>query len=211
MLIRKDYIENDGLLGIWKISESNAGLIHLLPENQREEAKKYISTLKSNRRIQEWLTTRTLLFALIGEEKMIVNDDDGRPFLEDNSYHISISHTKNYVAVLLHKRLIVGVDIETISERVNKIAGKFVSEKEFIDMSQTTIHRLLHWSAKETMFKMLDGGGIDFKKHLFIEPFTPQSQGIIRGMETKTALRNDYAIHYEVHADFVLTWALNER
>ncbi len=210
MLIRKEHIENEGLLGIWKISESRSELIDLLPESQRVAAQKYISKLKSGRRILEWLSTRVLLFSLIGKEKTIANKRDGRPFIEDGALNISISHTKDYVAVLLHKTNTVGIDIETVSERVRKIAGKFISEKEVIDKSRQTVHMLLHWSAKETMFKILEESEIDFKKHLYIVPFTPQEKGIIQARECKTDKRQYFRIHYEVHPDFVLTWAITQ-
>lgn len=208
MLQRKENIDNEGVLGIWYIAESQDELINLLPPNQQNEARQYVATLKSERRVLEWLATRTLLFALVGEEKTIANNRDGKPYLLDGSYQISISHTKNLVAILLHKQRIVGIDIETIAERVNKISERFVSGNEFIDASQQTVHRLLHWSAKEVMFKMLEENEINFKEQLFISPFTPQEKGVIQARELRTELHRFFRIYYEVHFNFVLTWSI---
>ncbi len=210
MLQRKENIDNEGVLGIWHIAESQEELINLLPPNQQNQARQYVSELKSERRILEWLATRTLLFALVGEEKTIANNRDGKPFLLDGSYQISISHTKNLVAILLHKQRVVGIDVETIAERVNKISERFVSENEFIDVSQQTVHRLLHWSAKEVMFKMMEENEINFKEQLFISPFTPQEKGIVQAQELRTDSRQIFRIHYEVHSHFVLTWSIGE-
>lgn len=209
MLLRKEHIDGGGLIGIRKITGKPEVLFNLLPEKQQIEAENYISNMRSQRRITEWLTTRVLLFELLGDERIIGNRPDGRPFLIDDSYKISISHTKNYAAILLHKHYSVGIDVETISGRVSKVAGKFISEDEFIDSTQKVIHQLLHWSAKETMFKMMEESEIDFKKHLHILPFKPQEKGIFQAYETKSERRKTFQIHYEILPDAVLTWAVD--
>lgn len=210
MLLRKQHIDEDGLIGIRRIIDNHQILLDSLPRTQQKLAGEYISKIRSERRIIEWLTTRVLLFELLGEEKIIGNRLDGRPFLLDNSYKISISHTKDYAAILLHKHYSVGIDVETISERVIKLADKFISEEEYIDPSQKVIHQLLHWSAKETMFKMMEEGEIDFKEHLHIQPFMPQEKGIFQSFESKTHQQKQFQIHYEILPDVVLTWAVDK-
>jgi phosphopantetheinyl transferase len=209
MLLRKEHIDGDGLIGIGKITDNHQALLHSLPQTQQRVAEEYISKMRSKRRVIEWLTSRVLLFELLGEEKIIDNRPDGRPFLIDGSYKISISHTKDYAAVLLHKQFSVGIDVETISERVSKLADKFISKSEYIDHSQQVIHQLLHWSAKETMFKMMEESEIDFKDHLHIHPFHPGEKGVFQASESKTPQQKMFQIHYEVLPDAVLTWAVD--
>ncbi|BBD44332.1 4'-phosphopantetheinyl transferase family protein [Petrimonas sp.] len=209
MLLRKEHIDGDGLIGIGKITDNHQALLLSLPQSQQKAAEEYVSKMRSERRVIEWLTTRVLLFELLGEEKMIDNRPDGRPFLIDGSYKISISHTKDYAAVLLHKQHSVGIDVETISGRVSKLADKFISENEYIDHSQQVIHQLLHWSAKETMFKMMEESEIDFKEHLHIHPFNPERKGVFQANESKTPQQKTFQIHYEVLPDAVLTWAVD--
>ncbi len=210
MLQRKEFFDDGAILGVWSITESVAELIDLLPENQRPCAQEYIAGIKSEHRAVEWLATRTLLFELVGEEKTIAKNSDGKPYLTDNSYNISISHTKNkFVAIILHKQHVVGVDIEVISDRVKKISERFISEKEFVDETQPTIHQLLHWSAKEVIFKIMNENEINFKEHLFISRFFPQKKGIMAAQEFKTEKHQSFQIYYEVHFDFVLTWAVD--
>ncbi len=209
MLLRKEHIDGDGLIGIGKITDNHQALLRSLPQTQQRAAEEYVSKMRSERRVIEWLTTRVLLFELLGEEKIIDNRPDGRPFLKDGSYKISISHTKEYAAVLLHKQYSVGIDVETISERVKKLADKFISENEYIDLSQQVIHQLLHWSAKETMFKMMEESEIDFKEHLHVHPFRPGEKGVFQASESKTLRQKTFQIHYEVLPDAVLTWAMD--
>ena len=115
MLLRKEHIDGEGLIGVRKIIGKPEDLLNLLPEKQQIEAEKYISKIRSERRIVEWLTTRVLLFELMGEDKIIGNRLDGKQFLMEDSRKISISHTKDYAAILLHKHYSVGIDVETIS------------------------------------------------------------------------------------------------
>lgn len=188
------------------MEESIDELMHLFPVNLRNEAILYLKNIKSKQRSVEWLSTRIMLFELIGEDKIVLNNDDGRPYLADNSFNISITHTKNYAAILLHRTYQVGIDIEIRSERVKKVADKFISDNEYIDPDQKTVHQLLHWSTKESMFKLMNEQGIDFKDHLYVEPFTPSTQGVIKATESKTLQRQTFNVHYEVHKDYVLTW-----
>lgn len=208
MLIRREHIDSGGLLGIWKMNESREELLMLFPEHMRSDAVDHVKDIRSERRTIEWLSTRILLFRLLDEEKTILNHADGKPFLEDGSHHISISHTKDYAAVLLHDTHPVGIDIEFRSERVKKVAEKFIADEEYIDPSQKTVHQLLHWSAKESLFKLMEENEIHFKYHLYIHPFTPVSKGIITATETKTDRNRTFNIHYEVHPDYVLTWVI---
>ena len=211
MLIRKENFGNGGLMGIWKIDETLDELLKLFPYEIRKEAKNGIADIKSNRRATELLSTRIMLLKLLGEIKTINNREDGKPYITDGSYNISISHTKDYAAILLHKTQPVGIDIETISERVEKVAGRFISEDEYIDPSQKVIHQLLHWSTKECMFKLINESGIDFKQQLHILPFTPNKKGTIDAFETKTIKNKNFKINYEVHSTYVLTWVVDTK
>lgn len=211
MLIRKEHTSNNGLLGLWKITENKEELLQLFPDGLRAKAHDHVSGMKSERRAREWLSTRLMLQLLLNdEEKIVRHRRDGRPYIPDGSYNISISHTTEYAAILLHETQNVGIDIEIRSERIERLASKFISETEFVDESQKTVHQLLHWSAKESIFKQMDEIEIDFKQHLHIKPFTPQEKGIINALETKSERHRNYELEYEIHPDYVLTWGFSE-
>ena len=174
----------------------------------REKAEKKLHTIKSEKRSLEWLAARVMLSELLHEEKIIKHTPEGRPQLSDKSYHISISHSGNHAAILLHPQRRTGIDIETRSNRILRVSQRFVSEKEYIDNTQKTLHLLLHWSAKETLFKLMHASQIDFKTHLLIEPFRLALSGEIRAHELKTKKQQSFRIFYEIHPLYVLTWAL---
>ncbi len=206
MLIRKEQLQSGALLGVWEMNESHEELLSQFPERLRSEADRYLEHIRSERRCIEWLATRLMLFQLLGEEKIIHNREDGSPYLDDGCQRISISHTRDVAAMLLHEWAPVGIDVETRTERVSRIADKFIAPNEYIDPKQKTVHQLLHWSAKESLFKLIGLQGIDFREHLQIAPFTPGDKGVMQATETRSKKAGTYTIYYEVHPRYVLTW-----
>ena len=206
MLIRKEFLDKDSLLGIWKITETRDKLFNMLSKNNQEKAQRYLSNIKSNKRVLEWLSSRLLLQLLTNDDKTIEYTDQGQPILVDESFQISISHSKDYAVVLLHKNKKVGVDIENYSDRILKIEKRFISDLEYIDPNNRTLHLILHWCAKETLYKLMNSTDIIFKKHLHVEPFQIQNKGLIKARENFTNDGFLFDINYEVEPDYVLTW-----
>ena len=197
---------NDLIIAISPIRFSSIELLSLL------ENKDYYTSIqekKSESRKQEWLSIRLLLKEILGEEKEIVYCESGKPVLKDQSYNISISHTKGYISLILNKNKSVGIDIERISNRVYNIRSRFLNEKEEVNISTQNelIHLLLHWSAKETLFKILEENDVDFKTQLHIYPFEPiiNEWGQFMASETKTEKKETFVIDYLVTKEYVLT------
>lgn len=195
--------------GIWKMDEPVEVLLELLPE--REYYEHELQRFTAPHRKLEWLSVRALLFRLLGRHKVVCYEPSGKPYLANNSYHISISHTKGYVAVILSAVKSVGIDVEQYSRRVHKVAHKYMREDESVSPydGDDTWSLLLHWSAKEVMFKCMDTAEVDFREHLRIEPFIPQEQGVFVGHEYRTGQQRDFLIHYLIHPEFVMTWQTN--
>ena len=128
-----------------------------------------------------------------------------QPYFENDVCRLSISHTANYVAVLFSRVAEVGIDIETVSNRVMKLRQRIVSSREKAD---TLYETLLHWSAKETMFKCLNATEVDFREHLHIFPFVVSSEGVFNAVEYRTRQNLHFEIHYRICSDFVLTYTV---
>jgi phosphopantetheinyl transferase len=197
----------NNIIAVVPLQEDSASLLSRLSFKER-----YLSTIErmTENRKREWLAIRVLLKELTGEEKEILYNSFGKPYLSDNSYHISISHTKGYAALILNVENKVAIDIERITPRIENIWKRFVNEGEEKALSQShkRIHLLLFWSAKESIFKQLGTENVDFKLHLHIQPFEPVL-GEWRDFEvyeTHTCNQNCFKIKYFVHEDYVLTY-----
>lgn len=207
MALLMHHKEDTLIWGIWQMNEPYEVLCDVLQDTTLvAQAEKRFA---SQHRRQEWLSVRLLMYRLLGEHKEIAYQSSGKPYLADGSYHISISHTKGYVAVILGNSP-VGIDIEQYGERVCRISPKFMRDDELpVSYCGSNVWSLLlHWSAKEVMFKCMDTAEVDFKKHLCIFPFSPQEAGTFRAQEFKTARRYTFLVNYLLHSDFVMTWSV---
>ena len=201
--------DEGGTWGIWKVTESPEVLLSYLTAESYDPAE--MAKFKCTSRQLEYLAVRVLVKALTQKEYRISHFPSGKPYLEDHSLNITVSHTKGYVAVGLHPTKEVGIDIEHVSERVLNVTSRFVRPDEFPGIStyptNTRLYLyLLGWSAKETMFKVLNESEVDFLQHLKVSKFALQTSGVFVGHEMKTPKKRAFGIHYHTHPDFVLTY-----
>ena len=205
--IAQTFLQNQNILVVVPLQEDSESLLSRLSFKDRYLP--VIEKMTENRK-REWLTIRVLIKELLGEEKEILYNSLGKPYLSDNSFFISISHTKGYAALILNKENEVAVDIERITSKVENIRKRFVNEEEEKALSQSNerINLLLFWSAKESLFKRLCVENVDFKTHLHIRPFEPVlgEWSSFDAYETRTKNQNCFTIQYFVHEDYVLTY-----
>ena len=198
---------NDTQWAVWKVEESLEALLALLPDARRVCCEQELLQFASERRKIEWLSVRALLYFMLKEDKQIGYSSEGEPFLTDDSFFISISHTKVYVAVILNPKTPVGIDIEQYGKRVHKVFDRFIRPDEQVEAYQgdTTWGGLLHWSAKETVFKCMKNADADLRK-LCLSHFIPQKEGTFQVREYATEGQSLFSVGYRICEDFVLTW-----
>ena len=208
MLYQKKKLANGAALGVWKIEENEEELLTFF-EQKRQEYATEIARFGYPARKLEFLSVRLLLKELTGNENSVVYDSNRYPSLVGNEFKISVSHTTGYASVIVHPSVNVGVDIEQKRDKIVRLKHKFLGQDELenIDKENELEHLLLHWSAKETMFKMMGETDVDFISHLHISPFTPAQEGTIYGKETKSAGRRNFILDYQIDNDFVLVWS----
>ena len=140
---------------------------------------------------------------MTGAKQVILHDKSGKPYLDGNM-QISLSHTKGYCAVIVSDSRAVGIDIEYMSDRVDKIARKFIRNDEPM---ATTIQKLLLWSAKEAVYKLFSSYRLDyFEMRVF--PFEVSWQGIMRIENLRNHSIVDVA--YRVCQNYVLTYTIGD-
>lgn len=211
MPILKHWNERGAVWGIWKVTESADDLYALLSPLSAVQSE--LEQLKSPSRQLEYLAVRVLIKTLLGKECLISHEPSGKPVFAELTYHLTISHTKGYVAVGIHPDKEIGIDIEYVAERVRKVTPRFVRKDELPglenhDSSDQLYELLLVWSAKETLFKVLNLSEVDFLEHLHIKPFTLYGTGTLSGCEYRTKNGKSYIISYLTHPDFVCTYVV---
>ncbi len=199
--------KNEEYLKVYEINESVDELLGLLQLSDYDQLK--FKNIVSEKRKLEFLGIRLAFKELFGTEKDIRYDSDGKPFFNDNSYKISVSHSKKWVAVIAHPIRQVGVDIECRTDKIQKIYKRFLSEIEQDELSngQNISQLLLAWSAKETLFKIIGNEAVDFSKQLRIFPFEIKDQGEITAEHIQT--KTNYKLSYIQTSAYTLVWCLS--
>lgn len=208
-IIRETYLKPDGYLAFWKIDEDFDALYNMVSLTREEEDLLY--GFKSPKRQLEWLSVRLLVRHMTGKPNRIVYNGQRKPFLEDRSHHISISHSDDLTAVFLSKTHRVGLDLEKQSHKVQRIAHKFINDQEYIDGTDVEIedyHLYIHWCIKEAIYKICDKQDINFKENIFVEHFTPESAGSVKARLDNIHGLTDFDVHYEKLGQHVIAWCL---
>src|SRR3546814_16608220 len=95
-----------------------------------------LSFRNQHKRSLHWLGSRVLLRTLLNTDKYInlKIDEYRKPFLANLPHQVSISHSYDFAAVMVSLNGPVGVDIEQINSKIEKIAASFLlpEELEFI-------------------------------------------------------------------------------
>ena len=205
-LIVKEYIAEDCLLGIWKITETYEELMSLVNLDGTEI--KTVEGFGNDQRKLEWLSVRSLVATLTESNIKIVYNDDRKPFLNDLSFNISISHSKDLTSVLLSKKLRVGIDLEYMSHRISNVAFKFINNQEHIsDLPDVRrYHLYIHWCAKEALYKICDKQDINFKENLTILPFSPADKGNITGIVENSLGKEEFKLSYLKMDNYTIVW-----
>ena len=199
-----------GGIAIWHITETTDELYALL------DTEKYDSQLlgmKNEVRRAEWLAVRLLVKDLFGPEAEVAYHPTGRPYLKNSTTHISISHTKGFAAVAYHHEVPVGMDIEYLSSRVERIALRFTTRDEasYIDRHDESVRQMYHlinWSAKETLYKLFDSPSMaEFKEVFHIAPYALAECGTMNATVCN-AEKTLLAVSYRTFPEFVCTWAV---
>lgn len=205
-VILDKYVEEGVKLGIWEITETFDELFPRVSLNSHE--KKRLASFKNHNRKLEFLSVRALLQTLTSPTKRIIYNGTNKPFLEDHSFHISISHSFNYTSILLSKNKRVGIDLEYMSHRISKISHKFINAKEAITENPELkkYHLYIHWCAKEALYKICDKQNINFKENLIIGSFSPLAEGLIHGEVHNELLHEIFQLNYFKSNNYIVVY-----
>ncbi len=191
-------IDEDTILAVWKIEESEEQLRSGLQLKQHELD--FISSLNNGKRLLHWLSTRVLLRTMLNTAEYIDcrMDDHGKPYLPDFNYHISLSHSYDYAAVIIGKTKKVGVDIELIKHKIRSIRHKFLSD---VELAQKQIGDNINglyvcWCAKEAIYKWNGRRGLEFKQDIHIKPFRLKNEGKLNALVDLPEGSAELTVHY---------------
>jgi len=206
---------NFAKIAIWHIAEEKKFFLERVPL-QRE--------ITHPHKQQQHLAGRYLLQHIYPDfpYHLIEIADTRKPYLPNEEYHFSISHCGDYAAVIVSKDHRVGVDIEVVSDKVERIKHKFLKAGELklvagcrLPVAGNSINHsaiqpinnlTLLWCCKEAVFKWYGKGDVDFKKDINVNPVEiRKEEGVIKCRFSKEE-PVDLNIEYKMFNELCLAW-----
>lgn len=143
------------------------------------------SRYQNERRRAEHLAWRRIVRRELGREVNIDYDAVGAPVVDTPNIYISVSHAAGMVAVAFSDRR-VGVDIEQTERHFERVASRYISERE-AKLSEERWWAAALWSAKEAMYKYYGERGIELLGDLMVESYdatTKRLRGTLAARES---------------------------
>ncbi len=196
-------------IGLWRIEEPELWFIEQMNLFPDEEA--LIATITGHRKL-EWLAGRWLLHYMSGRKVRgaCLKDEHGKPFLENSKLEISLSHSRELVAVMAGPKA-VGIDIQKIVPKITRLSHKFMSEIELASLKPATELTVMHifWGAKECLYKAYGKRQLDFRANIKIDPFIfSEEGGDLKGEVVKDSFQQSYWLKYKIIDSYVLVYAM---
>lgn len=208
-LYRRTKISESISLGIWEINENPEFLKHGLILNQ-DETDLFLK-MSSELRKKHWLSYRRILSDLTGDPSIhLFYDRFGKLHFHDGKYQVSVSHSGKFSAAIISNKTRVGIDIEMIKERIDRVKERFLTEgeMEMVEADYTLEKLTVCWGAKESLYKLYGNPELDFQKDILIEPFVlpGTGKGECKAIVTASDGRKDYTLFYEKIEDYMLVY-----
>lgn len=203
-------LNNGAKIYVWHITESEQELRAntSVPDDELEE----LTFLKSEARRKEKLAERALLNTIFEDERVYLgHHDNGKPYLQNLATEISISHTSDYVAIILHPDEALGIDIERLDRDFSAVEKKALSEDELDDLSDRhrSLQLAIYWCAKEAIYKRMSINGVDFAEQIEVERFNPHDEGEIDAtFYYKDGTEEEFELEYMTFDNHVMVWVV---
>ena len=167
--------------------------------------------IRTEKRRKEFLAARILLNKVAGKQVFVKYDEKNKPLLDDNAYHISITHSKNHVAVILHPEYSVGIDLEIRTNRVKNIYTRFLNatEQNLFYNDNDTAKLEIAWSAKETLYKIIGKDVQDFAAELEIFSFPLNDSGTLNVLHLSGS--RIYELYYLQNETYTLVCGVDKK
>lgn len=198
-------------IALWHLTEELSELLTLWGD---AELPAHFHTAKAEKRRREIVATALLMRHHLGKDVVLQHAPNGAPLI-DNGY-ISISHTSTHVAVATHHTRHIGVDIERMGNRAERVMSRFLSTQEIAALPDEgnmlpckATHRTaaihIAWSVKEAVYKV-HPTAVEFCEDIILTPLTSLPDGTTTAQlpATGTTLQ----AHYTLYDGCSLAWVV---
>lgn len=200
-LVHQFTINENTTLLVWHITEEphelHSRFLHRLTDLQYEASLQNL----------HWLASRAAIAARFEKGSIqVVKDEYNKPSLlvDGMHYHVSITHSFDYAAVIISPTHDVAIDMEKFDNRIERVKHKFASDDE-LRFAHTHRQLTLLWSAKETLYKFYGKKAVLFKSQLSVDAFT-ETDLSLSGHIKLADYNRQLSIHVHVIGEYCVTY-----
>lgn len=165
-IIRTIRPNDNTVVGIWNITESIDDLSSQVVLSSK--SKELLKNRKVSIHKLQFLSIRAILLEL-GYSDQDLSYINNAPIL-NNGKKISISHSNLFSCVIISD-FKVGIDVQEFNNKIDTIAKKFIGyEALYVKDNDIQIISII-WNIKESIYKIAEIIGLDYKNHLLVIPF----------------------------------------
>ena len=169
-----------------------------------------LENISSDRRRIEWISIRQAALTLLGQSDDIIYDEHDKPHFLNCSHHLSISHSKDMIAISIDKRFNTGIDIQWISPKIVRLKHKFLNSKEQGRSSDDPVELSYYWSIKEALFKVYGKKDAFLKDNFEVDILSKKTdEGIAVGKICTHDLTKELNVRFKQIEDYVLAYVVN--
>jgi phosphopantetheinyl transferase len=197
-------LAENAFIAAWELNETPEELesVYRLKEGESE----IYSSFTHPWRKSQWLATRLLLEQILPGSK-IIYDANGKPWSDREGHFISITHSAAYIAIMVSFTP-CGIDLEQIREKIDRIAPRFLDEKELeAARLEPAVERMhIYWCVKEAIYKVYGRKEVSFRTDIFVDKVTSVPEG-----KTTASLRVDgewkkQTVYYRPFRECMMAW-----
>lgn len=212
-IIERVHIGDHGIVGLWHITESVDDLLGLIRFSEGE--KETFERFHNKSRQAHWLSYRLAIRQLLGEDRKYEfhYDENGKIHFSNLQYHLSVTHSGDYSAVIISTQYNVGVDIERISERIKKVSQKFLSPSELkkVPFLRKSKYLTAIWSAKEALYKLMNKTDLSFDKNIEVELPKIDKKGKMTGKLMLDDKIFVFDMHYQFYKNYIIVYVIDNQ
>lgn len=198
-------------LGLWQIKETLEELLEKLALNVID--KNYLEAISHPQKQLEFLASRLLIKTMLNtlsiDYQGVIKNELNRPALFEHTYHISLTHCKDYTASILHPSRAVGIDMELVREQTRRVQHKFLNAEELAFADNNLEKLTLLWAVKEALYKLYGQKKLTLKGDMSVQPFELAEKGKLTAILFPQNI--DYQIFtfaYQRIEDYYLAYSL---
>lgn len=209
-LLHQESIGAAGLWGIWQITEPVEALATVLVPNEPDRI--YLESIAHPDRFHQTLASRVLAQVLLQQWGIsyggTAKDPLRKPYLVDCPYYISLSHTQGYAAVIIHKYRRVGIDIEHLKEKLNRVAPRVFTEAEQHSTRNDLLKTGVYWCAKEAIYKVSENEILSLR-NIWLKDFQMQKKGTLFGQIQQEGSCVELEVFYCRMITFIVAYCID--